>query len=366
MVQATKRRTTREKVAIFRTCFSGLTHVYGTYDPVSKRVRQVKQTVTDKVLLRHLKGEQPYGVYLLDGSRTRAVAADFDEDDLWLPLQLIRRAEHYGLRLYLERSKSKGWHVWLFTVLPGVSAAKARAVVHAILSDVGGVDVELFPKQDELTSGCCYGNFISTPLFGALVPHGRTVFVDPDCDFSPWPDQWELLERVCRVSEEELDELIEINEWCRAASRQAQPSGSPGAPGENDVFGLVPCARHMLARGVTGYQRVACFRLAVQLKKAGLPQDITRAALKAWALKNTPAGDKPVISDAEIAEQTGWAYARDYRSCGCDDPAVQPFCQENCPLRHREATEASPERDKPVNAARERVDRRGGPTDEHA
>ena len=58
-------RTTRAKLDIFRACFTGLTHVYGTYDPKTGQVRQVKEPVTDRVLLRHLQGRQPYGVYLL-------------------------------------------------------------------------------------------------------------------------------------------------------------------------------------------------------------------------------------------------------------------------------------------------------------
>ena len=31
--------------------------------------------------------DQPYGVYLLVNDRTRAIAADFDRDDLWAPME---------------------------------------------------------------------------------------------------------------------------------------------------------------------------------------------------------------------------------------------------------------------------------------
>ena len=57
--------TTAEKIAIFRDCFTGLNHVYGTYDPQSGRACQKKEPVTDEVILAHLTGRQPYGVYLL-------------------------------------------------------------------------------------------------------------------------------------------------------------------------------------------------------------------------------------------------------------------------------------------------------------
>lgn len=336
------RRTTREKLQIFRSCFTGRTDVYGTYDPRTGRVRQVKQPVTDQVLLAHLKGEQPYGVYLLAGDRTRAIAADFDDEDTWRVLEFVRQAAHYEIAAYVERSKSKGWHAWVFLELPSLPAVKARSVVKSILDDIGQPHTEVFPKQDRLTPSRSYGNFINAPLFGLLVPRGRTVFVDLDRGFRPWPNQWDLLADVQRVPESLLDELIEIN--------ALQPTGTDTharrPQSETDYaarpLGLPPCAQRMLAEGVSEYQRVACFRLAVHLRKAGLPQDIAAAALTAWAGKNHPRDGKRVITDAEIAEQTGSAYARKYRGCGCEDAAVAAYCQPNCPLRTAVRTRPQP------------------------
>ena len=57
--------TTSDKLALFTTCFSGLSETYGTYDPATGRSWQVKQPVTRHTMLRHLQGIQPYGVYLL-------------------------------------------------------------------------------------------------------------------------------------------------------------------------------------------------------------------------------------------------------------------------------------------------------------
>jgi hypothetical protein len=64
----------------------------------------------------------------------------------------------------------------------------------------------------------------------------------------------------------------------------------------------------MPAEGVADHQRVACFRLAVHLKKAGLPRDLALACLRAWASKNHPARDKRIITPAEIAGQVDSAY----------------------------------------------------------
>jgi len=95
-----------------------------------------------------------------------------------------------------------------------------------------------------------------------------------------------------------------------------------------------PCAQRMLAEGVSDYQRVTCFRLAVQLKKAGLPEDLAVATLKAWAAKNRPAGEKRVITEDEILAQVTGAYSRDYRSCGCGGPKVAAYCDPDCPLQN--------------------------------
>jgi CDGSH-type Zn-finger protein len=345
-------RTTEQKLAVFRACFSGLTHVYGTYDPASGHAWQVKRRVTDAVIVAHLQGRRPYGVYLLVNDLTRAVAVDFDVDDLDPPIRFREGALGYGLVTYIERSKSKGHHVWMFFDEAGVPAAKARLVVRRILDEIGQPNTEVFPKHDRLDTGATYGNYIYAPLFGALVPHGRTVFLDPGNGFKPHAEQWHVLETVKRITQPQLDEVIEVNDLTpsRPSGRDRDSTHRP-----TDVqaaYGLPPCAQRMLAEGVNAYQRVACFRLAVQLKKAGLPEDITAAALIAWAAKNRPLGEKRVIAGDEIITQVNGAFSRDYRSCGCGDPAVQPFCDAHCSVRGLATTVASPETEAAISSKR--------------
>ncbi len=326
-------RTTREKVEIFRACFAGLPDVYGTYDLRTDQVRQVKQPVSHDVILRHLQGRQPYGVYLLVGDQTRAVAGDFDEEDTFPPLEFVRQAGQYGIKAYVERSKCKGWHAWIFTELPGVSAVKARLLVKAILDDIGKPSTEIFPKQDRLNGPTSYGNFINAPLFGGLVPKGRTVFVDPDDGFRPYPDQWDFLKSIQRVPESLLDDIIEINSLISLGNDSTDSKPAPVPRDGNFTFGLPPCAQAMLTEGVAEHQRVACFRLALHLKKAGFPQDIAIVALQAWAEKNRPKNDKRIITDAEILEQTRCAYTKNYHGCGCEEAAIMPYCNPDCPLK---------------------------------
>ena len=328
-------RSPDAKVRLFREFFSGLEHVYGTYDLESGRSWQVKRPLTDDVVRRHLRGEDSLGLYLLTGDVCRAVVADFDDDDANGPLDFLAAAEHYGLPVYIERSKSKGYHAWVFLSPQGVSAAKARAVFKRILSEVDCPDTEIFPKQDRLdgTPGS-YGNFINTPLFGLLVAKGRTVFLDPKNGLVPFSNQWAFLDSIVRVSEQQLDEMIEVNEI---------PFGIPPIPKNETSLGIclprpgsLPlCTRRLLTDGTVQNQRVLCFLTAVNLKGVGIPLESAIAVLMEWKNKNRPLGNKRIITEVEVREQTAAAYMNGYRGYGCDNSAIAPFCDEACPLNKK-------------------------------
>lgn len=337
---ATTTKVTPAQLALFRACFSGLAHVYGTYDVRTGRVYQIKQPVTDDVLRRHIAGQQPYGVYLLVNNRTRAVVVDFDIADLDRPMSFVSAARRYDLPAYIERSKSKGHHVWIFFGNDGVLAAKARLVVQHILDELGYAGTEIFPKHDRLDTRATFGNFIFAPLFGVSVVQGRTVFVRPDDPTRPLTDQWAFLESIRRVPESQLDAVIELNQL--AIPRGAVtgvPVDQPSASFSH--LGLAPCAQRMLQEGVCQNQRVACFRLAVQLKRVGLPSDLALHILTAWAAKNRPIEGKRIITPDEIARQTALAYDGAYRGFGCEDAAIQPYCSPGCRIRAARARDAA-------------------------
>jgi hypothetical protein len=322
--------TTKEKITLFHRRFAGRTDVYGTYDPNTGKVWQVKKPVTDQVLRDHLSGKQPFGVYLLMNDKTKALVVDFDREDLLPPIEFVQRAFHYGLTAYLEYSKSKGYHAWLFFEKP-VSAGKARRVAQHILEEMGMPQTEIFPKQDCLANRNQYGNFINAPLFGQSVRKGRTVFVDPLDPTKPYPDQWDLLQNIRQVPESALDAMIEINQ---IGQDHAQPVEGPveKITEKEFRFGLTPCIRRILSEGVADYQRVTCFRLAVQLHRLGLPLDSAIAVLMAWATKNKPVGGKTVIRDDDIRDLTTHAYEKGYKGFGCHEPAMAARCDPNCPI----------------------------------
>jgi hypothetical protein len=260
--------------------------------------------------------------------RTRAIAIDFDSENRLTVVEFVAKAQGYGISAYIERSKSKGYHAWIFFEEQGVLAAKARLVLHHVLSEIGEPAAEIFPKHDALDSNVQYGNFINAPLFGPLVRQGKTVFVDL-MSFSPYPDQWALLESVHRLNESILDDLIEMNDLSSAPT-YGDLSPNPGTGSSRR--GLPICAQKMLRNGVSQYQRISCFRLAVNLKKLGLPFDMAVAALKTWALKNRPTNGKGIIQDSEIVSQTSYAYNKPYAGYGCDSEAMKPYCEPSCPV----------------------------------
>jgi hypothetical protein len=322
-------RKTSDKIRIFKNLFSGLSNAYGTYDPITGRSSQVKAPVTDKVILAHLTGKQPYGVYLLVNNKTLAIAVDFDTNNKLPSMEFVGQAKHYGITAYIESSKSKGYHVWIFFDEKGVLAFKARLVVRNILDDIEQPDTEVFPKQDVLDSQIQYGNFINAPLFGALVPKGKTVFVDPTT-FEPYPNQWDFLETVKRYSESDLDDIIELNNL--STKREDEHKRRKTQIRGLSSYSLPPCARIILEDGVAKNQRCVCFRLAGHFNRLGIPIDGAIVLLKNWAIKNKPIENKRIITENEIFEQATYAYKRSYTSYGCESAEIKPFCHPECPV----------------------------------
>jgi hypothetical protein len=63
-----------------------------------------------------------------------------------------------------------------------------------------------FPNQDTLPRGG-FGNLIALPLQKAARAKNHSVFIDSD--MTPYPDQWQYLASIKRVTEERIDAVIE-------------------------------------------------------------------------------------------------------------------------------------------------------------
>lgn len=313
---------TESPAATLARLFVGREDALGTYDPATGRTWQEKRVVTLADHERHVTGERPLGIYPLIESRVKFAAVDFDTPDTDVVLKFAKGMGARGWYPHVERSKSKGYHCWFFFSEP-IEAVFARATLHETLERVGGKGTEVFPKQDRLASGE-YGNFINLPLFKRSVASGRTVFVDGT--FAVIGKQWDYLQGAKLTP----SSAVEVR-------RKATPLLAPAPASIERTWGLPPCMQRMLAAGVTEFQRVSCFRLAVALRKTGLPVDACITVLSQWSSKNRPQAGKRTITPGEIASQVHAAYRPGrHRGCGCDDPAVSAFCGDGCAINRNQ------------------------------
>ncbi len=142
---------------------------------------------------------------------------------------------------------------------------------------------------------------------------------------------YDFIDSIKRVGQDTLDWIIQLNDLEKENYRNQNKKSDINI---NNVsgYGLPVCIRRMLNEGVTFNQRVACFRIAVHLKRVGLPYDAVIATLMDWRLKNRPQVNKRIITPEEIEEQVGCAFKKDYSGYGCSEPIIESFCDPQCPV----------------------------------
>lgn len=121
----------------------------------------VHKPLTADLLQRHLKGSITLGAYALNSaSMAQWICLDADDEPQWDQLhELANRLQAQLVQSYREPSR-RGGHLWLFTPpLPGIFA---RRFAKQLLSENNVPLVELYPKQDELTTGL--GSLVRLPL----------------------------------------------------------------------------------------------------------------------------------------------------------------------------------------------------------
>jgi superfamily II DNA or RNA helicase len=169
----------------------------------------------DRVVERHLLGNQAIGVYALRTDDSCIfLAADFDGDG-WRENVLAYKeaAQNVGVTIAVERSRSgDGAHGWIFFAEP-VPAALARRLGTILLAKASatrptmglGAYDRLFPNQDTMPTGG-FGNLIALPLAGKPRKLGNTIFLDDSLE--PYADQWRFLGTVNRLPREDLDRIL--------------------------------------------------------------------------------------------------------------------------------------------------------------
>lgn len=179
----------------------------------------------DAEIEKHLRGtnewSKPYviGIYaILTDDTCNFLCTDFDDKNCEHGYQkdvlaFVGVCKDWNIPYSIERSRSgNGAHVWILFEQP-VLAAKARKLGNAILTEAMNRDGRVsfksydrfFPNQDHMPEGG-FGNLVALPLQGLPRKKGNSVFVNEN--FEQYPDQWEYLSSVKKLSVNAVEVLL--------------------------------------------------------------------------------------------------------------------------------------------------------------
>jgi superfamily II DNA or RNA helicase len=172
-------------------------------------------SLTDQVIIDHLKGKHTIGVYpLLKDETCWFLAVDFDkktwQDDA---AAFLEKSLEMKIPAVLERSRSgNGGHVWIFfdRPIPAVTARQLGSIIRKCarqnkrLFSTDSFD-RFFPSQDTMPKGE-FGNLIALPFQGIPSKSGNSVFID--INFRPYPEQWTFLMDTKKITREEVERII--------------------------------------------------------------------------------------------------------------------------------------------------------------
>jgi predicted ArsR family transcriptional regulator len=292
----------------------------------------MKEPLSHELYLAHIEGKQRIGVYPLhngDGSGPGQwaswIAADIDDGDFNKALKLHERLEVLGISSYIERSKSKGYHVFTF-FNKDIEALKLRLVWKMLLDDLG-FKCELFPKQDK-SDESGYGNFINLPLFGGDVSNEKTIFVDSKG--LPLFITPEELSQIVVNDIKLVEQIIEDNNLKETSDVIRDYIQTPSLVGSSKLE-MSPCVKRIIDGEVkAGQHNEAWFRLAIYYKEKGTPRVEATKILLEWNKKN-----KNNNPEKELLRTIQSVYEKGYKAFPCGEGVLADLCdQAKCPILH--------------------------------
>ncbi len=182
---------TADILAILKTLFVNRTDCYCIQ--LKQGYSKISEPLTDQILQQHLDGKTTVGSYQLDTNNLiKWLCLDLDPEKLADPKETAKQI----LSILMQRIKDKegnetpriwpnciileasrypdpSYHIWLLFLIP-VQAKAARWLGLRILemANLNPKQIEVFPKQNELSPERPYGNFVKLP-FGKHQVEGK-------------------------------------------------------------------------------------------------------------------------------------------------------------------------------------------------
>jgi hypothetical protein len=176
----TEHQPTKQQLVTFCNLFDGNRDAHGT--DVGGAVRE---PLTAQKVLAHLTGGDGIGVYPIrhNNGAIEVVwgCCDIDTGDWREAYMLSTALKGMGMNVHVERSRSKGWHVWVF-VPDWVPAAMMRRALKVAYKMIDLPAKEANPKQETLRPDQL-GNYVRLPYkgwFGSEQPSRQVMVTDWD------------------------------------------------------------------------------------------------------------------------------------------------------------------------------------------
>lgn len=321
--QETSALSSTAKITLFRSLFKGREDVYpklwisksgdrkgympacandGNYSLCGKRKfprvkcgdcnHQAYLPVSDEVIREHLQGKQTIGVYpLLQDDTCRFLAVDFDKTTWQEDVAAFRETcSSLDIPVAVERSRSgNGAHAWFFFSEP-VMASIARTMGCYLITETMSrrhqLSMEsydrLFPSQDTMPRGG-FGNLIALPLQLEPRKQENSVFVDEF--FVPYPDQWDYLGALKRLSPQEVQTIADraVRKGQVVGLKLPSDADEEQAPWERSPSGRLPEQR---IKGKLPKKIKAVFAQKIFVETKGIPSELLNRIKRLAAFQN--------------------------------------------------------------------------------
>lgn len=277
--------TEDEQVQRFADLFVGNNQAYGVGGEGGGAIHSPVSLDTYR---RHLEGVEPIGIYpvrhhvelgrgvvggpVVTTIWTKWGCCDIDTGDWSEAFLLATALRGMGMKPHIERSRSKGWHIWIFSP-EWIEAKVMRRALKVAYMAIDLPAKEANPKSETLREGQL-GNYVRLPYPGALIVTGksRQTFMwcwdrkhDGEvCNFGTWIGQRE--EHVYT----DVETLAKwASKWYEPPRPQFRVSGETPEHAKALVDTMPRKQRTFWTEGPKGDRSEALVALAHQLAKLG-------------------------------------------------------------------------------------------------